>query len=150
VGKVDASGQPGLTGEARDARARALIDAVRARGGRSVFLRWLDSLPGHPTEAAALAAISATLAWGPLSRKRISRLTAESFPWWLQLFGTLIGASADASRHEAGSFCGIPEKEMLEGLSLGEIAFAALLGHVPGDDDLFAFQTLVGLLLTNG
>src|SRR5204862_1463415 len=34
--------------------------------------------------------------------------------------------------------------------SLGEIAFAALLGRVPGKDDLFAFQTLVGLLLTNG
>jgi hypothetical protein len=150
IATVDASGHPGLTSDTPDARARALIDGVKARGGRSVFLRWLERLPGHPTEAAALAAISATLAWGPLSRKRISRLTAESFPWWLQLFGTLIGASADASRHEAGRFCGIAEQQMLEGLSLGEIAFAALLGHVPGADDLFAFQTLVGLLLTNG
>ena len=34
--------------------------------------------------------------------------------------------------------------------SLGEVAFAALLGRAPGEDDLFAFQTLVGLLLTNG
>jgi succinyl-CoA synthetase alpha subunit len=150
IASVDASGQAGLTGDTPDARARELIDGVKARGGRSVFLRWLESLPGHPTEAAALAAISATLAWGPLSRKRISRLTAVSFPWWLQLFGTLIGASADASRHEAGLFCGIARKQMLESLSLGEIAFAALLGHVPGEDDLFAFQTLVGLLLTNG
>jgi succinyl-CoA synthetase alpha subunit len=150
IAKVDATGHPGLTGDTPDARARVLIDAVKARGGRSVFLRWLESLPGHPTEAAALAAISATLAWGPLSRKRISRLTAESFPWWLQLFGTLIGASADAARHEPGRFCGIPEQQMLEGMSLGEIAFAALLGHLPGEDDLFAFQTLVGLLLTNG
>jgi hypothetical protein len=39
---------------------------------------------------------------------------------------------------------------MLESLSLGEIAFAALLGHTPSEGDLFAFQTLVGLLLTNG
>ena len=97
-----------------------------------------------------LAAISATLAWGPLSRKRISRATAESFPWWLQLFGTLIGASADAARHEPGKFCGIGQREMLESASLGEIAFAALLGRKPEGDDLFAFQTLVGLLLTNG
>jgi hypothetical protein len=150
VASVDAAGHPTLTTKAPDLRARALIDAVKARGGRSVFLRWLESLPDHPTEAAVLAAISATLAWGPLSRKRISRLTAESFPWWLQLFGTLIGASADASRHEAGRFCGIAEEDMFERLSLGEIAFAALLGHVPDEDDLFAFQTLVGLLLTNG
>ena len=57
-----------------------------------------------------LAAITTTLAWGPLMRKRISRVTAESLPWWLQLFGTLIGASADAARHAAGRFCGIAER----------------------------------------
>jgi hypothetical protein len=83
-------------------------------------------------------------------RKRISLLTAESFPWWLQLFGTLIGASADASRHEAGRFCGIAEPDLLCSASLGEIAFAALLGRTPQDGDLHAFETLVGLLLTNG
>ncbi len=150
IAAVDASGQPGLTGERPDPRAERLLAGVKARGARSVFLRWLASLPGHPTEAAALAAISATLAWGPLSRKRISRATADSFPWWLQLFGTLIGASADASRHEAGRFCDIDDAKLLGELSLGEIAFAALLGQVPSEGDLFAFQTLVGLLLTNG
>ena len=150
IASVDVSGQSDLTTAVVDARAEALIAGVEARGGRSVFLRWLKSRPGHPTEAAALAAISATLAWGPLSRKRISRVTAESFPWWLQLFGTLIGASADAARHEPGRFCGIAEPELMCRASLGEIAFAALLGRAPGDDDLFAFQTLVGLLLTNG
>ena len=150
IAAVDVSGQPGLTADALDMRARALIDAVAARGGKSVFLRWLESLPGHPTEPAALAAICATLAWGPLSRRRISLLTAENFPWWLQLFGTLIGASADASQHEPGRFCGIEQQHMLRDRSLGEIAFAALLGHLPGEADLFAFQTLVGLLLTNG
>ena len=150
VASVDSSGLPGLIADAADARADALIAGVEARGGRSVFLRWLKSLPGHPTEAAVLAAISATLAWGPLSRKRISRATAESFPWWLQLFGTLIGASAVAARHEPGRFCGIAEPDVLCKTSLGEVAFAALLGRLPGPDDLFAFQTLVGLLLTNG
>ena len=150
IAKVDTAGLPTLTAETPDARAQALIAGVEARGGRSVFLRWLKSLPGHSTEAAALAAISATLAWGPLSRKRISRATAESFPWWLQLFGTMIGASADAAQHAPGRFCGIGERELLGSASLGEIAFAALLGRMPGADDLFAFQTLVGLLLTNG
>jgi hypothetical protein len=55
ISKVDATGQPGLTSDSRDARAHALIEGVAARGGRSVFLRWLKSLSGHPTEAAALA-----------------------------------------------------------------------------------------------
>ncbi|WP_454735606.1 CoA-binding protein [Cupriavidus necator] len=150
IGLIDGASHPGLTSAEPDAQAERLLAGVKAHGARSVFLRWLQSLPGHPTEAAVLAAISATLAWGPLSRKRISRLTAESFPWWLQLFGTLIGASADAARHQSGSFCGIADEQLLSRLSLGEIAFAALLGSLPKEDDLFAFQTLVGLLLTNG
>ena len=66
------------------------------------------------------------------------------------MFGTLIGASADASKHEAGAFCGIDDAKLLGELSLGETAFAALLGQLPSEGDLFAFQTLVGLLLTNG
>jgi hypothetical protein len=150
IAKVDTAGLPGLTTDLPDPRAQALMAGVQARGGRSVFLRWLQSLSGHPTEAAVLAAISATLAWGPLSRKRISLATAEGFPWWLQLFGTLIGASADAARHEAGRFCGIAAPDLLGSASLGEIAFAALLGRAPARGDLFAFETLVGLLLTNG
>lgn len=150
IGLIDGASHPGLTTAEPDAQAERLLAGVKAHGARSVFLRWLQSLPGHPTEAAVLAAISATLAWGPLSRKRISRLTAESFPWWLQLFGTLIGASADAARHQSGSFCGIADEQLMGRLSLGEIAFAALLGNLPKEDDLFAFQTLVGLLLTNG
>lgn len=150
IGKVDTSGAPELTTSRADERALALLAAVEQRGARSVFLRWLKSQAGHPTEAAVLAAISATLAWGPLSRKRISRATAESFPWWLQLFGTLIGASADAAQHQPGSFCGLTDAELLGSASLGEIAFAALLGRKPGEADLFGFQTLMGLLLTNG
>ncbi len=150
ISRVDAGSRAGFTTDTPDPQAERLLAGVDAHGARSVFLRWLRSLPGHPTEAAVLAAISATLAWGPLSRKRISRVTAESFPWWLQLFGTLIGASADASRHAPGAFCGLDDTQLLGSLGLGEVAFAALLGHVPAAADLFAFQTLVGLLLTNG
>ncbi len=150
IGKVDARGAPELTTDRTDERALALMAGVEKRGGRSVFLRWLQSQGGHPTEAGVLAAICATLAWGPLSRKRISRATAESFPWWLQLFGTLIGASADAAKHASGRFCDLTENELLGSASLGEVAFAALLGHKPSETDLFSFQTLIGLLLTNG
>jgi succinyl-CoA synthetase alpha subunit len=150
VATVDATGAPALTTDRPDERALALIAGVEKRGGRSVFLRWLQSQAGHPTEAAVLAAVCATLAWGPLSRKRISRATAESFPWWVQLFGTLIGASADAAMHAPGCFCGLTENELLGSTSLGEVAFAALLGRKPSKTDLFSFQTLVGLLLTNG
>lgn len=148
--KVEVGAYTGMTRGTPDAKAVALIAGIEARGGRSVFLRWLTALPGHPTEAAVLAAASATLAWGPLSRKRISRTTALNFPWWLQLFGTLIGASADAAMHAPFHFAGIDEATLIGSLSLSETAFAALLGDKPEKKDLFAFETLVGLLLTNG
>lgn len=148
--RVEFDDAAGLTGEQPDARAQALIEAVEARGGRSVFLRWLRQLPGHPTEAAVLGAIGATLAWGPLMRKRISLLTAESLPWWLQLIGTGIGASARASLHRPESFAGVSQTDLMRRASLGEIAFSALVGRAPQGGDLFALEMLVGLLLTNG
>ncbi len=37
-------------------------------------------------------------------RKRVSRLTAECLPWWMQLFDALIGASVEAEQHGEDSF----------------------------------------------
>jgi len=146
--RLDAAGL--FTGKAVDPLAQAMLSGLEARGAKSVFVRTLRGLPGHPTADAVLAAIAATLAWGPLMRRRISRLTAESLPWWMRLFGALIGASVPAERHAADRFCGIDMADLLERRSLGEIAFVALLGLEPKPADLFAFQVLVGLLLSNG
>ncbi|NRF72383.1 CoA-binding protein [Aquincola sp. S2] len=150
LGRVDIEGCESLVRATPDERAQALLAGLKARGATSVFVRWLQTLPGHPTADAVLAAVTTTLAWGPLASKRISRLTAESLPWWMTLFGTLIGASADAARHQDGCFGGFDDAALLGRCSLGEIAFAALLGRSPAEADLFAFQTLIGLLLTNG
>jgi hypothetical protein len=150
VEAVDTTGSEALFSEASDPKAEALLAGLAARGVSSALVRWLACGPGHPRADAVLAAITTTLAWGPLMRKRISRLTAESLPWWTKLFGTLIGASADASRHGPDSFCGVGAEALLGERTLTEIAFAALLNRRPTADDLFAFKTLVGLLLTNG
>jgi succinyl-CoA synthetase alpha subunit len=138
-----------VTGE-RDAKAEAMLAGLKARGAKSVFVRFVESLDGHPTADAVLGAIAATLAWGPLMRKRISRLTAEAVPWWTRLFGTLIGASVSAERHGTDRFCGMSTHDILGKRSLTEVAYVALLGLAPEPANLFAFQTLVGLLLTNG
>jgi hypothetical protein len=133
-----------------DPKARLMLDGLKARGVKSVFVRFLESQDGYPTSDAVLAAITTTLAWGPLMRKRVSRLTVETLPWWMQLFGTLIGASVERDRHSSQSFCGITDSELYGGCSLTDIAFVALLGEMPDASDRFAFQTLVGLLLSNG
>ncbi len=134
----------------RDPRAETMLAGLKARGARSVFVRYLASLGAPVTADAVHGAIAATLAWGPLMRKRISRLTAEAVPWWTRLFGTLIGASVSAERHEADRFCGIVTADIVGKRSLTEVAYVALLGLEPAPANLFAFQTLVGLLLTNG
>ena len=139
-----------LVGRKKDADAEALLAGLRERGVRSAFVRYLESLGGHPTADGVLAAVSATLAWGPLMRKRISRLWVENLPWSLKLAGTLLGASVPAERHEAGRFCGVSNEEMLGRRSLTEVAYLGLLGQEPRPEDLFVFQTLIGLLLTNG
>ncbi|APA86984.1 CoA-binding protein [Paraburkholderia sprentiae WSM5005] len=150
IARIDVNGCEPLFTDTRDLRAEAMLAGLAERRVRSVIVRWLTSQPAHPTADAVLAAISMTLAWGPLMRKRISRVTAESLPWWTMLFGTLIGASADASRHRPDGFCGFTTQALLNERSLTEICFAALLNLAPGPNDLFAFKTLVGLLLTNG
>ena len=99
------------------------VPALAARACRAIRPRprcWPRSRPRWP---------------GGRCRASASRaLTAESFPWWLQLFGTLIGASADASRHEPGALLRHRQQQTARAaLSLGEIAFAALLGRTPGD-----------------
>jgi succinyl-CoA synthetase alpha subunit len=147
----DATARALLTTTEPDPKAERILAALHARGTRSVFLRYLESLGGYPTADAVLAVATTTLGWGPLMRKRISRLTVENLPWWIRLFGILIGASVPAERHEPERFCGLPNAEILGRLSLTEVACAALLGEAsPNPAHLFVFQTLVGLLLSNG
>jgi succinyl-CoA synthetase alpha subunit len=150
ISAVATAGCETLLASTVDARAESMLAAAAMRGTNSVMLRWLRSLGGHPTADAVLAAITTTMAWGPLQRRRLSRLTAESLPWWVQLLGTLIGASAAAPRHEATRFCGLEWAEMMGRGSLAEMGVSALFGRAATPEDLFAFQTLVGLLLTNG
>jgi hypothetical protein len=148
--KADAAARKLLLDDRPDARAQAMLDGLSARGARSLFVRWLQQQGGHPSADAVLAAVTTTMGWGPLMRKRVSRLSVESLPAWCRLFGTLIGASVDASQHAGARFCGIDEAAILGRLSLTELAYVALLRQRPSEADLFAFQTLVGLLLSNG
>jgi hypothetical protein len=148
--KVDPAVVQLMTGRKADAKALALIEGLEARKARSPFLRYVRALEGHLTHAAALAAAALTLAWGPLMRKRISTMTAEMLPWWLRLFGVLIGASVDASQHTAEAFCGLSNESIIRSRSLTDIAHVALFGGEPDAGGQFAFQTLLGLLLSNG
>jgi succinyl-CoA synthetase alpha subunit len=139
-----------FVGDETDPRAEAMLRAIRARGGRSLFIHFIE-LFDHPlTRDGVLAAIAATIAWGPLMRKRISRTTARSLPWYLKVYASLIGASADGSRHQPDSYCGVPNDELLNRWTVGEMAYLSLMGERGDDASLYAFQVLTGLLTSNG
>jgi succinyl-CoA synthetase alpha subunit len=136
--------------EADDPRPEAMLRAVRERGGKSLFLKFLQSLGGRPSRDAILASIATTLAWAPLMRKRISRITAETLPWYLRLYGVMIGASIPGQYHQHGSLRGIPREERFGRWTMADFLFLALTGKKPSRAEALPLQMLIGLLISNG
>lgn len=136
--------------EVNDPRPAAMLRAVRARGGRSFFLTYLEGQGLTLSRDAILAAISTTIAWGPLMRKRISRLTAETLPWYLRLYGVMIGASIPARWHQRGELHGVPREERFDRWSMADFLFLALTGKKPTPQEAIPLQILIGLLISNG
>ena len=147
---VDSSGvASAFVGDTVDPRASAMLSALKARGAKSFFVKFVESL-GNPTRDAVTAAVAMTIAWGPLMRKRIGITTARNLPWYLSIYAAMIGASADGSKHQPDSYCGVSNEELLTKWTVGEIAYLSLMGEQADADSLYAFQVLVGLLTSNG
>ncbi len=136
--------------EREDPRPQPMLAAVRDRGGRSVFLRFLAGLNAPVSRDAVLAAIATTMAWGPLMRKRISRLTAETLPWYLRLYGVMIGASIPGRHHQHGSLYGISREERFSRWTVADFLCLALIGRKPTEREARPLQILTGLLISNG
>ena len=146
----------------RDARSllgiepdpRAAGDARRpARRGARIGVRALPSTAcrGHPTADAVLAAITATLAWGPLhaqahlaAHRREPAVVDAPVRHADRRFGRgRRGTSRPLLRHPDERHPGPAARRPRSRSSRCSAARRS-------DGDLFAFQTLVGLLLTNG
>ncbi|MEM6578042.1 MAG: CoA-binding protein [Pseudomonadota bacterium] len=134
----------------QDPRPDAMLAAVQARGAKSAFLKYMTSQGFPLNRDAILAAIALTIAWGPLMRKRISRLTAETLPWYLRLYGVMVGASISGEHHKPGSLWGIPRKERFSEWTMADLCFLALTGKKPSGEEALPLQILVGLLISNG
>ena len=139
-----------LLGNEPDPLAEAMLKAFDKRQGKSVFVRYLRTLKGHPTTDAVIAALTTTIAWEPLMRKRIPRLTVRNMPWYAHLFAVIIGAAANGKHHQPGKFCGVTTEEILESWSITELAYLSLLGERPTPASLFPFQVMLGLIISNG
>ena len=136
--------------DAEDPRPEAMLQALEQRDAKSVFLRFVTGLGGRPSRDAILAAIATTIAWGPLMRKRITRLTAETLPWYLRLYGVMVGASIPGKHHLPGSLYGIPREERFGKWTMADLCFLAMTGKKPTAAEAQPLQVLIGLLISNG
>lgn len=136
--------------ELEDPRPEAILQAVRDRGSHSVFLKFVESLEQRPSRDALLAAISTTIAWEPLLRKKISRLTAETLPWYLRLYGVMVGATIPKEGHRPGMLCGIPRAERFGSWTMADLCYLAITGKKPSATEALPLQMLIGLLISNG
>lgn len=133
-----------------DARPEAMLKAVMARGGKSVFLKFLTGIDARLNRDAILAAIALTISWGPLMRKRITKLTARNLPWYLRLYGVMVGATIPGEHHQPGSLYGIPREERFSEWTMADLCYLAMTGKKPTPEEALPLQILVGLLISNG
>ncbi len=147
--KPSAEQRSSLVADQPDAKAALMLKALKARGAKSVMVDYVASL-GYPKADAVQAAIMTTIAWDALMSKRIARGTVRNLPWYARLFSTIIGASASGNQHQSNSFCGVALDEIMNSWSATEMAFLALFGERPTAEQLFPFQALLGLIISNG
>lgn len=134
-----------------DSSAAKVLKAVEKLDKKSVFVEFVkEASGGKPSTDALQAAIWATLGWGGLTRKRISKFTFRNLPWYSRIFSAFVGCSVPASKHKKGSFCGVKMDELLADWSFTETAFLALIGRRPEQKELFEFSMLLGLIISNG
>ncbi len=143
-----------LLAKGDDTCGSKMIAAAKALKGDSVFIDFLDEFAskngGAPATDACVAAIWLNAAWPSLRTKKISRHTIVTLPWFSRIYSTLVGCAAPAERHGEGTFCGIKMEDLIPKYSFTKTAFMALLGREPSDKELFEFQVLLGLIITNG
>ena len=98
---------------------------------------------------AVVAAVWTTLAWPSLRSKKISKTTLVRLPWYSLIYSTMVGVAAPEGKHGADNFCGVKNEDLLTN-SFTRTAFLALMGRDATEGELFEFQVLLGLIITNG
>ncbi len=122
--------------------------------GKTVFFSFLQDLAKkqgkHITIDTMLAATWTTVAWSSLKGKKITKDTLVRLPWYSKVYSVLVGVAAPAEKQTQDSFCGVKMEDLITKFSFTRTAFLSLMGREPNDKELFEFQVLLGLIITNG
>jgi succinyl-CoA synthetase alpha subunit len=122
--------------------------------GKSVFVSFLQDIAKKQGKSLTLDALMAatwmTLGWASLKGKKISKDTLVRLPWYSRIYSTLVGITAPAASQTDSTFCGVELKKLITEFSFTRTAFLSLMGREPNDNELYEFQVLLGLIITNG
>ena len=141
-----------LVSKEKDERAELMAAALN-KAGKSVFISFVQDFAkaqkGHVSSDALLAAIWLTLGWNSMKTKKVPKETLVRLPWHSIIYSTMVGITASHDKQLKDSFCGIKTEDLLNN-SFTKTAFLALMGKEPSETELFEFQVLLGLIITNG
>ena len=142
-----------LLAEDEDPCALKLAEYLN-KAGYSVLVQFVQDFAknngGKLSTDALFGAVWTTLGWEALRNKKISITTLTRLPWYSRIYSTIVGVSAPASRHAEGSIAGVKLEELIPNYSFTKTAFVTLLGRQPSESELYEFQVLLGLIITNG
>ncbi|MFQ5901387.1 MAG: CoA-binding protein, partial [Thermodesulfobacteriota bacterium] len=151
---VDGTEKDKLLVSEKDEFAEQMLIAINRLGKSSVFIGFCKELAnkigGYLSSDTVLAAIWLTIGWGAMMRKKISKITLLSLPWYSKIFSAHIGCSVSSEKHTGTTFCGEDMDNIIGSWSFAETAFLALIGHRPNEVELFEFTVLLGLIISNG
>ncbi|ABK46123.1 CoA-binding domain protein [Magnetococcus marinus MC-1] len=137
-----------------DDGAAAMLAGCEARGAKSIFIEFVKAVAAkvgkQPSRDGVIAAIALHVAWRPLMRKRLSRITVVNLPWHFEVFSTMVGAAVAAEGQSGDRFEGVSNSELINSWSFTATAFLALFGRKPDQNELYSFSVLLGLIITNG
>ncbi len=140
--------------ELSEKRTDDILKAIDKLKGQCLFVEFVKDLAKQdgkkPNPETLLSAITTALAWSPLMRKRLSKITITNLPWYMMLYSAMVGSSTHLENHTGESFVGIKNDELISSWTFGEIAFLSIVGRKPNQEELFAFSVLMGLIISNG
>lgn len=141
-----------LVSKEADDRSELMAVALN-KAGKSVFIGFVQDFAkawkGHVSGDVLLAAIWLTLGWNSMKTKKIPKETLVRLPWHSIIYSAMVGITASHDRHLKGGFCGVKTEDLLVN-SFTKTAFLALMDKEPSETELFEFQVLLGLIITNG
>ncbi|MEO2043488.1 MAG: CoA-binding protein, partial [Nitrospinaceae bacterium] len=142
-----------LLADGDDPCASKLADCLN-KAGYSVLIKFVQDYAeangGKLSTDALFGAVWTTLGWAALRSKKITKGTLSRLPWYSRIYSTIVGAAAPASRHTEDSLAGVKLEELIPNYSFTKTAFITLLGRQPSESELYEFQVLLGLIITNG